>query len=110
MHLHKTAAQRNKSKQGRMVSIGEAARQLIEKQFSQNHTTFDSIEKLWRQLLPVNLMQHSRIAGISGGQLKIQADSPSYMYELQLCSSQLLDELRRQCPGVRLTEIKVILA
>jgi len=110
MQLHNTTAQQNKSNQGGMVSIGEAARQLIENQFSQHQATFDSIEELWRQLLPAKLIQHSRIAGISGGQLKVQADSPSYMYELQLCSSWLLDELRRQCPRIRLKEIKVVLA
>jgi hypothetical protein len=110
MQLHNNAAQQSKSNQGGMVSIGEAARQLIEEQCSKNHTAFDSVENLCRQLLPASLMRHSSIAGITGGQLKIQADSPSYMYELQLCSSKLLDELRRQCPRVRLKEIKVILA
>jgi hypothetical protein len=40
----------------------------------------------------------------------VQVDSPSYVYELQLCSSELLNELQQQCPKARLTRIKFVVA
>jgi len=71
---------------------------------------FKAVVQLWSELLPEELRQHCRITDISAGRLKVLADSPSYMYELQLCSSQLLAELRRRCPQVRITSIKIALA
>jgi len=99
-----------KNKPSGLVSISEAVKQLMENQLSPQQVVFDSIDTLWRQLLPAELAQHSRIAEISGGQLKVQVDSPSYMYELQLCSSGLLGELQQECPQVRIREIKFVLA
>ncbi|MHC4494517.1 MAG: hypothetical protein ACYSYM_01700 [Planctomycetota bacterium] len=40
----------------------------------------------------------------------MRVDSSSYMYELQLCSSELLEELQQQCPKARLTRIKFTVA
>jgi hypothetical protein len=47
---------------------------------------------------------------ISPQQARFQADSPSYVYELKLCSSELLEELQWQCPKARLTKIKLVVA
>jgi len=105
----KTAGTQQVNKSKGIVNIGNAAKQFMDNHVSSQHIAFDSIIALWRQLLPVELVQHSRIAEISGGQLKVQVDSASYMYELQLCSSMLLSELQRRCSQVRVKEIKFVL-
>jgi len=60
----------------------------------------------WSEILPDELGEHCGIVEVTGGLLKVKVDSPAYMYELQLCGSELLDELRRRCPRARLTRIK----
>lgn len=92
------------------VRLGEVVQQLMAEQISPRHEKFDAVAEVWRQMLPAELCRHCEITGISGGRLKVQVDSPSYMYELQLCSSELLEELQRQCPKVRLTKIKFVVA
>jgi hypothetical protein len=79
-------------------------------QISPRQARFDAVAEVWRQVLPAELCRHCEVTDVSGGQLKVQVDSPSYKYELQLCGSELLGELQRQCPKVRLTKIKFVVA
>ena len=80
----------------------------MDERISPQQTRFSEVFETWNRLLPEELCGHCEIIDISGGQLKVQADSPSYVYELQLCSSELLEELQRQCPKARLTKIKFV--
>jgi predicted nucleic acid-binding Zn ribbon protein len=88
------------------VSLGDVLSGLMENRVSPQQIRFGLIAEAWSQLLPAELCQHCRIAGISGSRLKVFTDSPSYMYELQLLSCELLKELARQCPQARIQEIK----
>jgi hypothetical protein len=89
-------------------SLGQVAQQLIDRHISPLQARFSNINNVWRGLLPAELGGHCEIIDISGGQLTVQADSPSYVYELQLCSPELLKELQRQCPKARLSKIKFV--
>lgn len=93
-----------------VTNLGQVVQQLLDERISPQQTRFSQIAEAWTRLLPAGLCGHCEIADISGGQLEVQVDSPSYKYELQLCSSELLEELQRQCPRVRLTKIKLIVA
>jgi hypothetical protein len=83
---------------------------LLAEQISPQQAKFSQIDDVWRDLLPAELQRHCEIVGISGGQLDVKVDSPAYVYELQLCSSELLSELQQQCPRIRLTRIKFTVA
>ncbi len=82
----------------------------MDRQISPRQAVFSDVADMWSQMLPAELTRHCEIVDISGGLLKVQVDSPSYMYELQLCSSELLDELQQHCPKARLTRIKFVVA
>jgi predicted nucleic acid-binding Zn ribbon protein len=89
--------------------LGEAIEQLVAERISPLQAKFGPVAQVWQQLLPNELSRHCEIVGISGGRLKVRVDSPSYRYELQLCSADLLAELQEQCPRARLTDIKFTL-
>lgn len=108
--IQNTLEHRRRRKTYSAVSLGQVAQQLLAEQISPQQAKFSQVDEVWRDLLPAELQQHCEIIGISGGQLEIQVDSPSYVYELQLCRSELLTELQRQCPRVRLTRIKFTVA
>jgi len=86
--------------------LGEVVKQLMESQVSPRQAMFGTIAKVWGELLPAELRRHCEVTDISGGRLKVLVDSPSYMYELQLCSSELLEELQRRCSAARIKKIK----
>ncbi len=91
------------------VRLSDITTQLLETRISPQQAKFGRAIDAWRQLLPLELQRHCKIAGVSGGLLKVTADSPAYVYELQLCSTELIEQLRRQCPGARIEKIKVSL-
>jgi len=101
---------RTKRRLDRTVRLGQAVQQLMAEQISPRQAKFDAVAEAWRQVLPGELCQHCEIIDVSGGQLNVQVDSPSYRYELQLCGPELLKELQRQCPKARLTRIKFVVA
>lgn len=97
-------------KSDRTVRLGDAVQQFLAEQVSPRQARFGAVAELWSRLLPAELRRHCEIVDVSDGQLKVSVDSPAYKYELQLCSSELLEELQRQCPRARLTKIKFIVA
>ncbi|MFZ2148094.1 MAG: DUF721 domain-containing protein [Sedimentisphaerales bacterium] len=108
--LHKAVEGRRARKSDRTVRLGDAVQQFLAEQVSPRQARFGAVAEMWSRLLPAELCRHCEIVDISGGQLKVRVDSPAYKYELQLCSSELLEELQRQCPKARLTKIKFIVA
>jgi hypothetical protein len=92
------------------VKLGDAVRQLLDEHISPIQAKYSEVAELWSQLLPSELCRHCEIVDISGGELKVRAVSPAYKYELQLCSSEILEELQQQCPRVRLTKIKFVVS
>ena len=102
--------QRMKQRPYETVRLSEAVEQLMDRQVSPRQAKYGAVVELWRRILPVELRRHCEITDISGGQLTVRVDSPSYKYELHLCRSEILKELQRQCPKVRLTKIRLIIA
>jgi hypothetical protein len=92
------------------VKLDDAVRQLLDEHISPMQAKYSEVAELWSQLLPSELCRHCEIVDISGGELKVRAVSPAYKYELQLCSSEILEELQQQCPRVRLTKIKFVVS
>jgi len=108
--LQNTLKCRRTRKPYNAASLGQIAQQLLDGQISPRQAVFSEVAESWSQMLPDELGRHCEIVDISGGLLKVRVDSPSYTYELQLCSSELIEELQQQCPRARLTKIKFVVA
>jgi predicted nucleic acid-binding Zn ribbon protein len=106
--LRRTVNRQKKRHQDNAVRLGEVAREIMDNRLSPRQARFGSIPQLWSRLLPEELNRHCKIAGISAGQLKVLVDLPAYMYELRLCSSELLSELQRQCPRAHIKKIQFV--
>ncbi len=104
--LHRVAGWRAAYKTRNTASLGDVLSELMEGRISPQQTRFGLISEALSQMLPSELYQHCRIVDISGGRIKVAADSPSYVYELQLLSYELLKELAWRCPRARIKEIK----
>ncbi len=69
-----------------------------------------TLSEVWAQLLPTELEQHCRVIDLSAGRLTVEADSPSYLYELRLSNRQLVEHLRQNCPAAKVRTLRVVLA
>jgi hypothetical protein len=94
-------------KADRTVRLGDVIVPVVENCVAQQ-LKYESVIGLWDRLLPANLRQHCKITDISDGQLKVAVDSSSYIYELQLCSSEILKELQKKCPRAHVKKIKLV--
>ncbi len=108
--LHNAVEGRRVRKADRTVRLGDTVQRFMSEQVSPRQARFGAVAELWSQLLPAELCRHCEIVDVSGGELKVRVDSPAYKYELQLCSSEILEELQQQCPRVRLTKIKFVVS
>lgn len=106
--IYNAVRHRVKQRPYETVRLGEAVEQLMDGQVSPRQAKYGAVVEHWRRILPVELRRHCEITDISGGQLTVRVDSPSYKYELHLCRSEILEELQRQCPKVRLTKIRLM--
>jgi len=97
---------RTKQKLNKTTRLGDVVKQLMENRVSPRQARFEAIAEVWSRLLPAEVHSHCEIADISGGQLRVLVDSPSYVYDLRLCSPELLEELQQQCPRARIKKIK----
>jgi len=89
--------------------IGHLVDVLLRKTIEPGQTRLDPLAQAWDRVVPPGLAAHSRIKGLVNGQLRIGVDSPVYMYELQLCSQDLLQTLKQECPRSGLRTIKLML-
>lgn len=107
--LRSIARWRRRPEQAMTGRLGDALGRLMDKRISPQQARFGPVTELWGQLLPEELNRHCRIADISGGQLKVLVDSPSYAYELRMCGPELLAELQSRCPRARIRDIKFVI-
>jgi hypothetical protein len=77
---------------------------------SQRYEAASRLSEAWAQLLPAEMVLHCRVVDLSAGQLTVEVDSPSYVYELRISSNQLVEHLRRECPEAKLRAMKIVLA
>ena len=68
------------------------------------------LSEIWTRILPPELAEHCRIIDLSAGRLTVEADSPSYLYELRISSRQLVEHLRLECPAAKVRAVKIVLA
>jgi hypothetical protein len=109
MQSQKTPEVQSKLSTAAIARLDNAAEELLSSRIYPRHRTFQAVTEAWERLLPPELQRHCRIANISSGQLKVFADSPSYVHELRIISTELLAGIRQQCPRVKLRSIKAVL-
>jgi len=61
-----------------LSSLGEQFEREVAKPFRQ----LGPLGELWRELLPAELVEHTKLQGVSRGELRVAVDSASYRYEL----------------------------
>jgi len=93
---------------GGATKLGEAIERLMEERIWPQQARFGKVTQVWRDVIPAELRGHCRLGEFSGGQLKIVVDSPSFAYELRLCSRRVLEELQSRCPGARIRAVKFL--
>lgn len=95
-------------REDRSVRLGDVLQKVMAERISPLQARFGELADAWSDVVPQELYEHCEIVDVIGGELKVCVDSSPYVYELRLCSSELLEELQRRCPRARLKRIKFV--
>ena len=87
------------------TKLGVSLSSFVEKTVSPKQSNYSIVSAAWQEILPEQLVKHTRIKQIDKGCLKIVVDSPAYMYELRLGSDMLLEEIQRRCGKAGINKI-----
>jgi len=90
------------------VRLADSIKQLMQQRIQPARRVCVDVTGCWNNLLPDGLRKHCRIVQISKGNLKVQADSPSYLYELKLSGSEILEHMQSCCPRARIKKIDFV--
>ncbi len=85
--------------------LADSVQQLMKQRIQPARRVFADVTDCWDNLLPDGLRKHCRIVQITNGHLKVQADSPSYLYELKLSGPELLEHMKSCCPSARIKKL-----
>ena len=94
---------------GKPTGIGLLVGEYMDRHVTGKSRPRTSIREVWHNLLPIELAEHSVPVEYTNGRLKVLVDSPSYLYELQLLNSELLEQLQQRCRGLQVKKIKFAL-
>lgn len=94
---------------GRTRRLGDTLRGLVQKRILPRQENLSALGRAWGALLPQELQEHSCLDDFRRGRLKVLVDTSAHLYELTLLlQGGLTDQLREQCPGIGLNEVKLV--
>jgi hypothetical protein len=88
--------------------LGDTLVELMARHIAPRRTRFGQVDAALAALLPAELLNNCRIAGVQGGRLKVLVRSPAHLFELRLCSSELIKELAVRCPRAKIERIDIV--
>ncbi len=100
---------RGRDRMAEPSKMSEMVETLVER-LTPVHAQCDSVGEALESVLPPMIRPHCRLGGVSGGAVTLIVSGASYMYELQLCKAELLQELQRLCPEAGLRRIQILMA
>jgi len=100
-------ATRRRTRGRKVTRLGLCTKAYLDKQDARLQKNC-SVVDIWRQVLPITLYEHCRLAGIAGGVLRVVAEPGPYMHELRMASGELLEHLQNRCRGAGIKKIVVI--
>ena len=88
--------------------IGDLAGDLLAA-YQRRKGNADPVLSAWQQVVPPGLASHCRIKQVAGSRLEVYVDAPAYLYEMQLCSHELLQAVQGLCARPRIQSLRFIL-
>ena len=88
--------------------LGRFVEQFVKKQVVPRQRKMLRLGSAWQELLPDELVEHSCLASLRGGRLRVLVDDAAHLHELDMLLREgLLEQLRNACPSVAVREVKL---
>jgi hypothetical protein len=89
--------------------LGELVDTIMRRSIKPNQKRINPVVEAWLSIVPPGFAPYCCVKGVVRSELRIGVNSPVYLYELQLCSQDLLKALQEKVPRAGLRRIKFML-
>ena len=89
--------------------LGDLVNSVMERSIKPGQKRLGPVAEAWLAIVPPGFAPYCHVKGVVRSELRIGVDSPVYLYELQLCSQDLLKALQERAPKAGLRRIKFML-
>lgn len=94
-----------KKRFARISKLGDTVNRIFERQIEPQQQNIMKLRDVWPKVVPVELGRYCRVATIRDRNLIIEVDGAAYRYKLDLSRGEILKEIRRLLPGVKVSKI-----
>ena len=64
-----------------------------------------AVVDVWQEVLPQQFYEHCSLARITGSSIYVEVEPGTYMHEMQLLNTELLEHIRDRCPNAGIKKI-----
>lgn len=90
------------------VKIGSVLQEFMQNVVEEKAGQYQIISRVWKKIVPENLLPHCDIIEIEDGIIKVGADSPSMVFELRMEGKSILTQIQKACPAMRIKRLKFV--
>lgn len=65
------------------------------------------IDRIWENILEPTELLHTKIVGVNDGTVLINVDSPTWLYQMKMKRSSLLQRLKDEVPDIKLIRFRI---
>ena len=98
----------NRKSRTEPVRIGSILQDFMQNVVDEKATEFQTLSSLWKKIVPENLLGYCEIIEVENGVVKVGADSPSMVFELRLEAKNILLQIQKSCPAMRIKRLKFV--
>ncbi|MBU0468649.1 MAG: DUF721 domain-containing protein [Candidatus Omnitrophica bacterium] len=84
-----------------MDNIKDVVNQVIEKISIKQPFDQGKIDRIWRNVLNEQELQHTSLEGVNDGMLSVKVDSPAWLYQMKIKKNRILERLKEELPDIK---------
>lgn len=90
-----------------MEKIQDIIPSVVEKMALRKPEAHLKIQRLWQNICEKKETQHTSIVGLQKGTLVVNADSPAWLFQMNLRRKRILEKLKEEIPEVNTIRFKI---
>jgi predicted nucleic acid-binding Zn ribbon protein len=89
--------------------LGGVLSDYLQQQLGPRQAQWEALQRLWQELVPEHIAGHCSLVDFTKGRLTVAVDSPGYAHELRLLGDDLIKQVRRNLPQLKIKKMMTVL-
>ncbi len=89
--------------------LGSVIAEYLNQRLGPKQAQWEALQQLWQELVPEHIAGHCSLADFAGGRLTVAVDSPGYAHELRLLGGDLIKQIQKKMPQLKIKKMTTVL-